>query len=218
MLDSPTVPAEMLPQRAFYFLRHGETQYNLERRFQGSIDVPLNDNGVAQAKRAAEILTGKGFTRIVSSPANRVLKTASFTAEASGAPMHIDADLMEFNVGSFEGRDIIETKRAHGLDEDASFMTILPDDAENWHEFVPRICASVRRWTDQHASDITFRQNLAMVPAARAYANETLLIAAHGLVFRALTVALAEQHLVSQNAEPYFFQPTNSGWHIERLD
>ena len=199
MLDSPTVPAEMLPQRAFYFLRHGETQYNLERRFQGSIDVPLNDNGVAQAKRAAEILTGKGFTRIVSSPANRVLKTASFTAEASGAPMHIDADLMEFNVGSFEGRDIIETKRAHGLDEDASFMTILPDDAENWHEFVPRICASVRRWTDQHA-------------------NETLLIAAHGLVFRALTVALAEQHLVSQNAEPYFFQPTNSGWHIERLD
>lgn len=198
VLDTPTVPADLLPQRAFYFLRHGETQYNLERRFQGTIDVPLNENGVEQAKRAAEILAGKGFTRIVSSPANRVLKTASFTAEVSGAPMHIDADLMEFNVGSFEGRDIIETKRAHGLDEDASFMTILPHDADNWHEFVPRICASVRRWTDKHS-------------------QETLLIAAHGLVFRALTLALADQHLVSQNAEPYFFEPTTNGWSIVRL-
>ena len=199
MLDTPSVPTNLLPQRAFYFLRHGETQYNLERRFQGSIDVPLNENGVEQARRAAEILAGKEFTRIVSSPANRVLKTASFTAETSGAPMHVDTDLMEFNVGSFEGRDIVETKRAHGLDENASFMTILPDDAEKWHEFVPRICASVRRWTEKHS-------------------DETLLIAAHGLVFRALTVALADQHLVSQNAEPYVFRPTQDGWHIRRID
>ena len=73
MLETPTVPSDLLPQRAFYFLRHGETQYNLERRFQGTIDVPLNDNGVEQAKRAAEVLAGKGF-----SPASsRVRPTAS---------------------------------------------------------------------------------------------------------------------------------------------
>ena len=106
---------------------------------------------------------------------------------------------MEFNVGSLEGRDIIETKRAHGLDEDASFMTILPDDADKWHEFVPRVCASVRRWTDR-------------------FADETVLIAAHGLVFRALTIALADQHLVSQNAEPYAFNNTGGSWDIARVE
>lgn len=198
MLDDPKVEAHLLPRRAFYFLRHGETQFNLERRFQGTIDVPLNENGVAQAKTAADVLAGHEFTRIVSSPANRVLKTASFTAEASGAPMHVDTDLMEFNVGSFEGQCIVTTKRAHGLSEDDSFMSILPDDADKWHEFVPRICAAVKRWTDRQA-------------------EETLLIAAHGLVFRALTVSLAGEHLVSQNAEPYFFQPNGGGWDITRL-
>lgn len=198
MLDIPKLPAEQLPQRPFFFLRHGETQYNLERRFQGSVDVPLNQTGVNQARRAAELLSGKNFTRIVSSPANRVLKTVSFTAEATGVPIHVDSDLMEFNVGSLEGRDIVETKRAHGLNEHDSFMTILPVDADKWPEFVPRICASVRRWTDKHS-------------------DETVLVAAHGLVFRALTIALAGEHLVSQNAEPYFFEPTGSTWRIEKI-
>ncbi len=198
MQDDPVVPGELLPSKAFYFLRHGETQYNLERRFQGTIDVPLNANGVVQAQQAARILAAESFTRIVSSPANRVLKTASFTAEETGAPMHIDTDLMEFNVGSFEGRDIAETKAAHGLDEGDSFMSILPHDAENWHEFVPRICAAVKRWTDRHA-------------------DETLLIAAHGLVFRALTVSLIGERLASLNAEPYHFQPQREGWIVRRL-
>ena len=113
-------------------------------------------------------------------------------------PMHVDADLMEFNVGSLEGRDIVETKRAHGLNEHDSFMTILPDDADKWHEFVPRICTSVRHWTEKHS-------------------DETVLVAAHGLVFRALTIALADEHLVSQNAEPYFFEPAGSTWRIEKI-
>ena len=198
MQDHPVVAAELRPSRSFYFLRHGETQYNLERRFQGSIDVPLNDNGVAQAKLAAGVLSGHGFTRIVSSPANRVLKTACFTAEATSAPMHVDSDLMEFNVGSFEGQCIVTTKAKHGIGEDDSFMSILPDDADKWEEFVPRVCASVKRWTDRHA-------------------DETLLIAAHGLVFRALTVTLTGEVLASQNAEPYLFKTVADGWDVRKL-
>ncbi|MGI9410046.1 MAG: histidine phosphatase family protein, partial [Hyphomicrobiaceae bacterium] len=144
------------------------------------------------------ILAEESFTRIVSSPANRVLKTASFTAEATGAPMHIDTDLMEFNVGSFEGLSILETKTAHGLGADDSFMSILPQDADKWHEFVPRICTAVKRWTDRHP-------------------DETLLVAAHGLVFRALTVSLIGERLASQNAEPYHFQPQGDGWNVRRI-
>ncbi len=200
MLPHPEVAPEFRPLRSFYFLRHGETQFNLERKFQGSIDVPLNANGVAQAKRAAEILKDKAFQRIVSSPANRVLKTACFTSELSGAPMHVDTELMEFHVGSFEGQCIVSTKAEHGLAEHDSFMSILPPDADKWGEFVPRICGAVRRWTERHP-------------------DETLLIAAHGLVFRALTVTLIGEELTSQNAEPYHFETSNGGdgWTVTKL-
>ncbi len=198
MREHPTVDPDLRPVRPFYFLRHGETQFNLERKFQGSIDVPLNPTGVAQAKRASEVLAAHAFSRIVSSPANRVLKTACFTAEATGAPMHVDSDLMEFNVGSFEGLCVVTTKARHGLGEHESFMSILPDDAEKWHEFVPRICASVRRWTDKHP-------------------DEVLLIAAHGLVFRALAVTLTGEALTSQNAEPYYFHSDGGDWRVDKL-
>ncbi len=198
MPNHPIVPIEQRPASSFYFLRHGETDFNLERKFQGSIDVPLNANGVEQARRAAEVLKHHAFTRIVSSPASRVLKTASFIAEATGAPMHIDSDLMELNVGSFEGQCILTTKARHGLGEHDSFLPILPPDADKWEEFVPRIAAAVRRWTDRHA-------------------DETLLIAAHGLVFRALTLTLVGEEQTSQNAEPFHFQCTGKAWTVHPL-
>jgi len=193
------VASHLLPNRAFYFLRHGETQYNRERRFQGSIDVPLNETGVAQARQAARNLSGHKFTRIISSPANRVLKTASFIAEASGAPIHIDADLMEFYVGSFEGQRITAIMKAYGLAKHDSIMSILPDDADKWHELVPRICAAVKRWTDRHA-------------------GETLLIAAHGLVFRALTESLIGERPACLHAVPYHFRPNENGWDLNKVE
>ncbi|MGI9522054.1 MAG: histidine phosphatase family protein [Hyphomicrobiaceae bacterium] len=199
MSNDSIVPADKLPIRSFYFLRHGETQYNLERIFQGCIDVPLNSTGVAQAQAAAKVLAEEQFTRIVASPANRVLKTASFASEMTGAPLHVDSDLMEFDVGSFAGQCITTTKRAHGLDEHDSFMSILPDDADTWREFVPRVCAAVRRWTDRHP-------------------DETLLIVAHGLVFRALTLSLADAEFTSRNAEPYLFEKRVSSWEVKRLE
>ena len=50
----------MLLHRPFYFLRHGETEWNVDGRAQGQADIPLNETGVAQAKRAAEVVAGLG--------------------------------------------------------------------------------------------------------------------------------------------------------------
>ena len=187
-----------LPSRAFYFVRHGETQFNVERRFQGSVDVPLNDNGVQQAKRAARVLSGHSFSRIVASPASRVLTTAGFIAGYDETPIHIEQDLMEFHVGSLEGQCISSTMKLHGIESGASILSILPDDADKWHEFVPRICSAVSRWTDR-------------------YADETLLIVSHGLVFRALTEILLGQSKMSKNAVPFEFKPGPAGWTLSEL-
>jgi len=187
-----------MADRTFLFLRHGQTDFNLNRRFQGSIDVPLNASGLAQAQAAAQRLAGLRPTRIVASPANRVLKTASFVVELTGVPMHIDTDLMEMHVGSFEGQDIAAIKKAHGLAEEASFIDILPDDAEKWDEFSSRVCRAVTRWVERHPEDLT-------------------LIVAHGLVFRALTAHLAGRQLSSQNAVPHIFERAGDGWYIREI-
>jgi broad specificity phosphatase PhoE len=187
-----------MADRTFLFLRHGETDFNLNRRFQGTIDVPLNANGVAQAQAAAEKLASQGLSRIVASPANRVLKTASFVAERTGVAMYVDTDLMELDVGSFEGQDIMAIKKAHGLGEHDPFLDILPEDAERWDTFSDRVCKSVRRWVARHP-------------------DELMLVVAHGLVFRALTIHLAGQQLATGNAVPHIFERSGDDWIVRVL-
>lgn len=183
----------ILPEHAFYFLRHGETAYNREGRFQGRIDVPLNEAGLRQARETAAALARSNITRIVSSPAQRVLQTVSHFAEAHGVPVHTEDDLMEFYVGSFEGQYVADIKRQHSLSEHDSVFSVLPPDADKWQEFATRVCSAVRKWIDQ-------------------YPGETLLFASHGLVFRALTEALTGREMSSRNAQVHRFQPGGDAW------
>ena len=194
----PEVPAADRPRRTFYFLRHGETEFNHAGRFQGRIDVPLNDTGLQQAETAAGRLSALGISRIVASPAQRVLQTAEAVAALSSASIDIDDDLLEFQVGSFEGKSHETIRQEHGLGKKDSLFGVLPDDADNWHEFVPRVVSSVRRWTEK-------------------YESHTVLIAAHGLVFRALALALTGKEMISQNAEPFRFVLEEKGFRVERI-
>ena len=78
-----------LPELPFWFLRHGETDYNARGLSQGAIDIPLNDNGRAQAKAAGSLLAGKGIVSIVCSPMLRTRETAIIVA----AELDVAADL-----------------------------------------------------------------------------------------------------------------------------
>jgi probable phosphoglycerate mutase len=72
----------------FWFLRHGETDWNAQGLSQGSTDIPLNSIGLAQAARAARTLAGiGGIATIVASPLVRARVTAEIAAEALGQPM-----------------------------------------------------------------------------------------------------------------------------------
>ena len=76
----------MIPRRQFFFLRHGQTDWNREDRYQGITDTPLNDRGVAQAHAAAAALMDSNIDRIITSPMMRSLKTAAIVAEAINRP------------------------------------------------------------------------------------------------------------------------------------
>ena len=68
-----------------FFIRHGLTDYNIERRFQGSLNIPLNADGVRQAETAAARCAQLRFERIYHSTLARAAQTAEIIAAASGA-------------------------------------------------------------------------------------------------------------------------------------
>ncbi|MFY7812445.1 MAG: histidine phosphatase family protein, partial [Candidatus Nanopelagicaceae bacterium] len=90
--------------------RHGQTDWNLENRFQGHSDIPLNATGFAQARRAAPLLMGLKPSKIVSSDLVRARQTAEALSEISKLQVLIDAGLRETNGGKWEGRTGAENR------------------------------------------------------------------------------------------------------------
>jgi uncharacterized phosphatase len=67
-----------------YLVRHGETEWNRQRRIQGSTDIPLNDIGREQAARTGRLLSRRDWAGIASSPLSRAFETGSIIARAVG--------------------------------------------------------------------------------------------------------------------------------------
>ena len=64
-----------------FIVRHGETDWNLEHKFQGEVDIPLNLNGIEQAQRIANRLRLEYFDAIFTSPLVRALQTGKTIAK-----------------------------------------------------------------------------------------------------------------------------------------
>ncbi|XVQ08963.1 bifunctional RNase H/acid phosphatase [Spirillospora sp. CA-255316] len=92
-------------------LRHGETPLSIEKRFAGIGDVPLTDNGLAQARAAARALKGRGVDAIVTSPLARCRDTAAEVAAATGADVRVEDGFRETDFGEWEGLTFAEAER-----------------------------------------------------------------------------------------------------------
>ncbi len=97
-------PGTALLAVPFFFLRHGETDWNARGLGQGRTDVALNDTGLAQAHAAARRLSGQGIAGIVCSTLGRARQTAAIVGEVLGLGFSEDADLQETSFGEQEGR------------------------------------------------------------------------------------------------------------------
>jgi broad specificity phosphatase PhoE len=90
--------------RKVVILRHGRTTWNAERRFQGQENPPLDNVGIEQAKRAADILNHINFNKIVASDLQRAVITAEVVAEKSKQQVGQNIGFRETNCGSWQGR------------------------------------------------------------------------------------------------------------------
>jgi broad specificity phosphatase PhoE len=86
-----------------YVIRHGETPWNVEGRYQGQLDPPLNENGRRQAEASAHKLAPLGFEAIYSSDLARAHQTAAALAEKTGLPVQLDPRLREIHQGKWQG-------------------------------------------------------------------------------------------------------------------
>lgn len=93
-----------------HVVRHGQTDLNRLRRYQGSIETDLNEHGIAQARRAARALPAD-VDALVSSPMRRALQTAEIISRRIGVPVETMPEFRERSIGVFEGLSKEEIKR-----------------------------------------------------------------------------------------------------------
>ena len=84
--------------------RHGQTDWNIANRFQGSTDIPLNETGQSQVIRAGKLLTGLAPTQIIASDLSRAFNTAKALADLVGLEIKKDKRLRETDGGNWEGK------------------------------------------------------------------------------------------------------------------
>ncbi len=136
------------------FIRHGETDWNRQQRFQGQIDVPLNATGIAQAARLAARLAAERFDAFFTSDLARARETAAPLAAAWGQQPVAVPGLREQSFGTWEGLDVPTIKDRHGamwqdwLLHHGDFA--LPG-GESLRQFHARVLVSVREIAAQAA-------------------------------------------------------------------
>ena len=121
-------------QRSFYFMRHGETDWNRRNVYMGSQDIPLNEAGIEQAKLAALQLKQEPIGHIVTSPLSRAFTTAKIVGEVIQKPVTVIENLRECSLGTEEG----QTKDNKDL-LDRWFSDNLHGGAESFSSFKMRI-------------------------------------------------------------------------------
>lgn len=165
-----------MSERRIIFWRHGRTAWNAERRFQGQSDIPLDDQGFAQAERAAGLLVHLAPHRIVSSDLVRATATADALARAAELPVTVDARLRETHAGEWEGLQRTELLERFGpeLAQWASDSYVRPGGGETRVEVAERMVEAI----GEHLADLP--------------SGASLVVATHGGSARAAIGALLE--------------------------
>ena len=92
------------PHNKIVIWRHGQTDWNIENRFQGFTDIPLNETGLVQVARAGKLLTGLSPSQIIASDLSRAYFTAKALADLVNLEITKDKRLRETDGGKWEGK------------------------------------------------------------------------------------------------------------------
>jgi probable phosphoglycerate mutase len=159
-------------------VRHGETDWNRDQRFQGHADPPLNDTGRAQARALADELAAERIDAIYTSDLARARETAELIAERAGVPFVLEPQLREVDVGEWQGltRPEIEER--------------FPEGMRNWHEHG-------HGWeSGETYEQLAERVLEALERIVRRHPDERVVVVGHGGTIRAIRAHVDESTVV----------------------
>ncbi len=197
-------------------VRHGETKWNREGRFQGQSQVELNDRGMEQARHVAGALVSWKPTSLYSSPLPRTLMTASMVSKSIGLPVEPREGLKEVNLGALEGitGKMMRSKYAElyaSWREDPSDV-VFPQ-GESIRQLQTRAWRAIEEMEDAHAEGT-------VVAVSHNFAIRSILCACLGLplsMFHRLRVDLASISVVSFSAGSPQVLTINERCHLDSV-
>ena len=134
-------------------VRHGETDWNRERRYQGHADTPLNEIGRAQSAELADTLSGEGaLSAVYSSPLRRASETAAIVADRLGLDVRPLEALREIHVGDWQGLTVDEVKVRYPESASAGWHAGWPG-GETYDELAARVLPALVGLADQHPNE-----------------------------------------------------------------
>lgn len=152
-------------------IRHGETQWNIEGRYQGQEDTHLSERGLKQGRLVAEGLRNTHLDAAISSPLERSYMTCKFCADLHDLPVRKDDRLLEINHGDWEGCLAGEIKAEY------------PTEFRQWHAQPQYVTMP---GGGESLEDVRRRVRDAFNEYAVTYAGQTILVAAHDAVNKAI--------------------------------
>lgn len=152
-----------------YFTRHGETEWNVQKRLQGRLNSNLTENGVRDAVALGKRLIETDFEAVYASPSNRTVETANLIMGERELPFIKDERLMEISLGNWEGRTIDE---------------IMETEPELYHLYQER--PTEFKGTGESFEDVRLRVESILNELERTYSSCNLLIVTHGVFIKVL--------------------------------
>ena len=187
-------------------IRHGQSQWNLENRFTGWVDIPLTDVGRDEARRGAQFLQGVTIDRAFTSALQRAQETLRIVLEATGqpgVPVVADQALNERHYGALQGLDKSETAKKFGEEQVQLWRRsydVAPPEGESLKD-------TAARTLPYFTSTI--------LPAVKA--GKTVLVVAHGNSLRSIVMELDRLskedvlHLNLETGAPIIYQVDEHG-------
>lgn len=185
----------------FCLIRHGQTDWNLEGRYQGQSDVPLNETGRAQARALAEKLAGQSFDAAYASDLSRARETAEIVAAALHLPVTLEKRLREIHQGEWEGQLVDDIKARY---------------ADVWQQRAIDP-ASIRPPQGETVGEVAARVSAALEEISRAHPQGSVLVVSHGLslatvLCKARGIPVGQAYtVIPDNAEPLWVDWNHSG-------
>ncbi|MDU3113518.1 MAG: histidine phosphatase family protein [Megasphaera sp.] len=153
-------------------IRHGETQWNIEGRYQGQEDTHLSERGQLQGRMVADGLKNTPIDVAISSPLERSYMTCSFCASLHGLTVLKDDRLLEINHGDWEGRLADDIKANY------------PKEFQRWHTAPYTVTMPGKG--GESLEDVRRRVRAAFDEYVQKYEGKTVLVAAHDAVNKAI--------------------------------